>query len=191
MSFLELATLGIALGADAFSVSVAIGTRQLKLAVIIKLSLLIGLFHILMTFLGINLGRLLYNFFGNYYFEETIDQITTVIASGLLMILGMIMIYEQLKEEESINYNLNLYGWTLIILPLSVSMDALSVGFSLGMLEINTVITSLTLGIIAGVLVIVGLLVGNKIGNLIANKAEVLGGVVLILLGIHFLLSIN
>ncbi|WP_408955445.1 manganese efflux pump MntP family protein [Natroniella sp. ANB-PHB2] len=190
MSFLELVTLGIALGTDAFSVSVAIGTRQLKLSFIIKLSLMIGLFHILMTFLGINLGRLLYYFFGNYYFEETIDQVTTVIASGLLMILGMIMIYEQSKEEV-INYNLEMYGWSLIILPLSVSVDALSVGFSLGMLEINVLITCIVLGIISGILVICGLLVGNKIGDIIANKAEVLGGIVLILLGIHFLLSIN
>jgi len=185
---MEVITLGVALGTDAFSVSVAIGTKRLRLLLLLKLSLVIGIFHIIMPLLGVELGLFLHDFFGNYYFENTIDKITTTIGSGVLMILGMIMIYENLKDggEDS---SFDLYGWSLIILALSVSIDALSVGFSLGMLDANIFFSCLILGGVATAMVICGLTLGDKIGSLASGNAEILGGIVLILLGIHFLLS--
>ncbi|OCL25660.1 hypothetical protein U472_15125 [Orenia metallireducens] len=188
VSIIEVVVLGVALGTDAFSVSVAIGTRRLRLLLLLKLSLVIGIFHVIMPLLGLELGLFLHNFFGNYYFEDTIDKVTTAIGSGVLMILGMIMIYENFKSDEDDN-NFDLYGWSLIILALSVSIDALSVGFSLGMLDTNIIFSCLILGVIATVMVICGLTLGDKIGKLLSGNAEVLGGVALIVLGIHFLLS--
>lgn len=188
VNIMEVITLGVALGTDAFSVSVAIGTKRLRLLLLLKLSLVIGIFHIIMPLLGVELGLFLHDFFGNYYFENTIDKITTTIGSGVLMILGMIMIYENLKDggEDS---SFDLYGWSLIILALSVSIDALSVGFSLGMLDANIFFSCLILGGVATAMVICGLTLGDKIGSLASGNAEILGGIVLILLGIHFLLS--
>jgi putative Mn2+ efflux pump MntP len=188
VNIIEVVALGVALGTDAFSVSVAIGTKRLRLLLLLKFSLIIGIFHVIMPLVGVELGLFLHNLFGNYYFEGTIDKITTTIGSGVLMILGMIMIYENFKSDQ-VDSNFDLYGWSLIIVALSVSIDALSVGFSLGMLDANIVFSCMILGFIATVMVICGLTLGDKIGSLVSGNAEVLGGVALILLGIHFLLS--
>lgn len=187
MQLIELVCLGVALGTDAFSVSVAIGMHRIKWDVILKLSLVIAVFHVIMPLLGINLAQLLDYFFGYYYFEETIKDITSVIGAGLLMILGAIMVSESRQEREYSNFVLDLSMWGIIILAVSVSIDALSVGFSLGMLNAELLCSCLLLGTIAGVMVLLGLLLGSKIGLFLANKAQIVGGIVLILLGLHFL----
>lgn len=189
MGLIELICLGVALGTDAFSVSIAIGMTRIQWRMIIKLSLTIALFHILMPLLGINLAQLLDYFFGQYYFEATIQQITSLIGAGLLMILGLIMIKESSGEQEYSTYGFDLSFWGIIILAVSVSIDALSVGFSLGMLDANMLFSCLLLGLIAGIMVLIGLILGDKIGLVLANKAQIIGGLVLILLGLHFLLS--
>ncbi len=190
MSFLEIITLGVALGADAFSVSMVLGTVRLRILLILKLGLLIGAFHIFMPFLGMNLGHLLYHFFGHYYFEDTINSVTQLIGSGVLMILGMLMIYEGVSGEEE-DYNIVLTGWPVVMLALSVSIDALSVGFSLGMLDVRAIFNCLLFGLIAALMVMCGLIIGGKVGDLFSNKAQVLGGIILILLGVHFILSVS
>ncbi len=188
VTILELLALGVALGTDAFSVSLAIGTKRVKLMVLVKLSLLIGLFHIIMPLLGINIGYFLHNLFGNYYFEDTIDSVAQAIGSGVLMILGMLMIYDKFQNNKQ-ESNFCLYGWSLFILALSVSIDALSVGFSLGMLDAKLILGCFILGGIATLMVILGLLLGGKVADVISDKAEILGGIALIVLGIHFLIS--
>ncbi|GAB6137285.1 manganese efflux pump MntP [Halanaerobaculum tunisiense] len=190
MGAIEVLVLGIALGTDAFSVSVAIGTKDLNWFLRMKLSLIIGIFHIVMPLMGIQLGYFLQNFIGRYYFEQTINQITTFIGAGLLLILGMLMIYDSLTVESESDYYFELYGVSLFVLALSVSIDALSVGFSLGMLNAGLVFSCFVLGVIAALMVFCGTLLGAKLG-LVVEKAEVLGGLALILLGIHLILSIS
>ncbi|GAB6099500.1 manganese efflux pump MntP family protein [Halanaerocella petrolearia] len=187
MGPIEVLILGLALGTDAFSVSVAIGTKRLNWLLVLKLSLIIGAFHVLMPLIGVELGHLLQHFFGHYYFEDTIDQITTVIGSGLLMILGMLMIYDQMTSSKK-EFKFDLYGISVLILAFSVSIDALSVGFSLGMLNAGLLLSCFALGIIAALMVASGLLIGTKLGNLI-DKAQILGGLALVLLGLHLILT--
>lgn len=189
MELLELVCLGVALGTDAFSVSVAIGINRIKWPIILKFSLVTALCHIFMPLLGINLARLLDCFFGQYYFEETIQYITSLIGAGLLMILGLIMIIESRGRQERRNYVFDLSWGGILILALSVSLDALSVGFSLGMLDVKILFSCLLLGSIAGIMVLIGLLLGNKIGLVLATKAQLIGGIVLILLGLQLLFS--
>lgn len=189
MQLMELMCLGVALGTDAFSVSVAVGMSRIRWQMILKLSIVIAVFHILMPLLGINLAQLLDYFFGQYYFKETIKDITSVIGAGLLMILGAIMIIESRNNEKYNDYDFDLSMWGMIILAVSVSIDALSVGFGLGMLNVKMLCSCLILGLIAGVMVLVGLLLGDKIALFLANKAQIIGGIVLILLGVHFLCS--
>ncbi|MGM0501237.1 MAG: manganese efflux pump MntP family protein [Bacillota bacterium] len=189
MELIELFVLGVALGTDAFSVSVAVGLNRVNWGLIIKLSLTVALFHVLMPLLGINLARILDYFFGQYYFEETLEQITGVIGAGLLMILGMIMIVDSRREDKYDNLYFDWSNWTIIILSLSVSIDALSVGFSLGMMEVKVFLSCLVLGLLAGIMVVLGLLLGNKAGLILASQAQLVGGLALILLGVHFLCS--
>ncbi|MBM7557023.1 manganese efflux pump MntP [Halanaerobacter jeridensis] len=189
MQLIELICLGVALGTDAFSVSVAVGMNRINWSLILKLSLVIAVFHVIMPLLGINLAQLLDHFFGHYYFEETIKNITSVIGAGLLIILGTIMIVESRQEREYGDFAFDLSLWGIIILAVSVSIDALSVGFSLGMLNVKILCSCLVLGSIAGLMVLFGLLLGKKIGLVLATKAQIIGGIVLIFLGLHFLFS--
>ena len=189
MGLLELLILGLALGTDAFSVSVAVGTKRLKWPVVAKLTLLVGSLHILMPLLGIKLGQLLHHLFGHYYFKSTIDKISEGIGAGVLMILGMVMIHDNLVNNEQPNDGFDLYGVSLFIVAVSVSIDALSVGFSLSMLQAKLVGSCLVLGLIAGAMVLAGLLVGQKMTKLV-DKAELLGGLALILLGLKFFLGL-
>ena len=99
------------------------------------------------------------------------------------------MIIESRNNEKYNDYDFDLSMWGMIILAVSVSIDALSVGFGLGMLNVKMLCSCLILGLIAGVMVLVGLLLGDKIALFLANKAQIIGGIVLILLGVHFLCS--
>ncbi|WP_027339907.1 manganese efflux pump MntP family protein [Halonatronum saccharophilum] len=189
MGRIELLALGIALGTDAFSIAMAIGVRRIGLILIIKLSLLIGALHIIMPLLGMGVGYVLHTFFGSYYFEGTIDNIASLLGAGILMILGMVMVYESLSSKDICDLEFSLRGWPLLVLALSVSIDALSVGFTLGILNSSVIISSFILGLITTFMVILGLFIGNKVGCLLKGRAEVLGGVTLILLGIHLMVS--
>jgi len=142
-----------------------------------------------MPLLGINLAQGLDYFFGQYYFEETIRHITNLIGAGLLMILGLIMIIESRDKSERTISDFNLSWLGIMILALSVSLDALSVGFSLGMLDVKILFSCLLLGLIAGIMVLLGLSLGNKIGLVLATKAQLAGGIVLILLGLQLFFS--
>ncbi len=189
MQLVELVALGLALGTDAFSVSLAVGMNRFDWRLILKLSLIVALFHVLMPLIGINLAQLLDYFFGHYYFETTIEQITKAIGAGLLMILGLIMIIDSSEETGYNNYGFELSIGAMIILAISVSIDALSVGFSLGMLNVKMIFSCMILGLIAGMMVVSGLFVGSKFGVFLAGKAKTIGGLILIGLGIQLLFT--
>jgi putative Mn2+ efflux pump MntP len=78
-----------------------------------------------------------------------------------------------------------LTGWTLIVLALSVSIDALAAGFSLGMLEVDLVLLSSILGLVIFIIGILGLGLGRSIGCFIGLRAGLVGGIVLVILGGH------
>lgn len=187
MSAWETFALAVALGTDAFSVAIICGVQQFKNKSILKISGVIALFHIFMPLIGIYGGRLiedvllfLFNIQGN------LDAILNLIGSGLLVLIGAYMIIERWLETEEELCNFNVRGWGLIVLALSVSIDSLSVGISLGMLgNINFMIT-LVIGIVAGLMMGSGLVFGSKIGYFMGEKAQMIGGIALIFLGIHF-----
>ncbi|MCK8824597.1 manganese efflux pump MntP [Fuchsiella alkaliacetigena] len=195
METLKLIFLGMALGVDAFSVATALGTRGFKAGQVLKISLVIGFFHILMSLVGLNLGYL-----ANYIFASQLnlnqlilDRLTTLLGSSLLIVLGVVMIYQSLTEHEAVAAELknwSLTGWGLLILALSVSIDALSIGFGLAMLAVNFVLACFLFGIISALLVALGLLLGKKVSSFLGEYSEVFGGGILISIGIYFLLTI-
>ncbi|NLJ84081.1 MAG: manganese efflux pump [Halanaerobiaceae bacterium] len=189
MSIFETMTLSIALGTDAFSVAVACGcgAQELNRKNVIRASSVIALFHIFMPLIGFYgagfLEKLLLNLFN---LQGKVDNILALIGSGLLMLLGFYMIIERWLEKEEDPCNFHLEGWGLLLLAVSVSIDSLSVGIGLGMLgNINPMIT-LIIGPVAGLMMAAGLRCGSRIGCYVGDKAQFLGGFVLILLGLHF-----
>lgn len=187
MSFWETIMLAIALGTDAFSVAIVCGIQQFSHKNILKISVIIAVFHIIMPVLGAYGGHiiqdLLIYFFG---LNRSIDHILSLVGSGLLMIIGFYMVIEKWLNREEELCNFNIKGWGMFVLAFSVSIDSLSVGISLGMLgHISTIIT-LIIGLTAGIMMASGLYFGSKLGHFIGEEAQVFGGLGLIALGLHF-----
>ena len=78
-----------------------------------------------------------------------------------------------------------LNSWGLLVLGASVSMDALSVGFTLGTRQVDLLLTALVIGVVAGVMTLAGLLLGRFVGRRTGEKAVLLGGVILVAIGIR------
>jgi putative Mn2+ efflux pump MntP len=119
---------------------------------------------------------------------ELISDYDHWLAFALLGIIGGRMIWESFHSKASKSTDVTRI---LILLTLSVatSIDALAVGLSFAFLEINIVIATVTIGVTAFLISIVGLLVGKKVGSLVGKRAECVGGVILIGIGIKILLE--
>lgn len=178
----ELFTLflmAFALGMDAFSVGLGMGMFKLRLRQIIKIGLTIGAFHVVMPLMGMIAGRFL---------SENFGEIAGYIGGGLLIILGIQMIWTGFKEEEA--YRITPVGFGLIIFAISVSLDSFSVGLSLGIYQAKTLIVLLCFGISATVLTWLGLLISRKAQSWLGKYGEVLGGGILFFFGINLLLHV-
>lgn len=187
MSIWEVFTLAIALGTDAFSVAIVCGIQQFANKSILKISIVIAIFHIIMPLIGIYGGKYIGELL-SYLFkiDGDLDSVFSLIGSGLLILIGFYMIVERWLETEEELCNFNIQGWGLMVLAFSVSIDSLSVGISLGMLgNINFIITIL-IGIVAGFMMGSGLYFGSRFGCFLGEKAQFIGGFALVVLGVHF-----
>lgn len=181
MGIVELVVLSIGLAMDAFAVSVCKGLSMSKMswkkACII--GLYFGIFQALMPLIGYLLG---------INFQEKIDNIDHWIAFILLGIIGINMIKEAMsKQKESSNDSIKFKD--MIVLAIATSIDALAVGITFAFLKVNILLAISLIGIITLVLSIIGVKIGNIFGNKYEKKAQLVGGIILILLGIKILLE--
>jgi len=180
---LELFTimvLAVALGTDSFSVCLGIGTTGVRTNNIFRISIIIGVFHVVMPLIGLILGDLMGKLAGN---------IAGSVGAIILILLGGKIIWENLRgdgNEPSINYN-SLGG--ILILAFSVSLDALSIGFSLGALGTPLSLAIVVFGAVAFLMSGLGLMLGRQLNTIIGQRAEIGGGIILIALGVFALLG--
>ncbi|ARK32757.1 manganese efflux pump MntP [Halalkalibacter krulwichiae] len=175
----ELVTLFLmasALGMDAFSVALGMGMLGLRLRQIFHIGVTIGLFHIVMPLFGMLTGKLLSNYFG---------MIATYIGGGLLLIIGLQMVWASFQSEEE--SSLELIGFGLILFAVGVSLDSFSAGLSFGILGAKTALTVLMIGFMSMVLSWVGLLIGARFQKYIGSYGELLGGCILIGFGLKLI----
>jgi putative Mn2+ efflux pump MntP len=129
---------------------------------------------------------------GWYVGYQVSDYVTTFdhwIAFILLFYIGSKMIYESSKEDEEKNgYNPS-KGSKLILLSIATSIDALAVGLSLAFLKVEIFTPSLLIGIITATFSFLGVKIGRKFGKRYSQKAELLGGLILIGIGIKILIE--
>lgn len=184
MGVLEIIFIGIGLAMDAFAVSICKGLSMKKMdwkkAGII--GLYFGGFQALMPAIGFFLGA---------GFESKIKSIDHWIAFILLFFLGANMIKEAIKEDgkEEKDNNDNTDFKTMIILAIATSIDALAVGITFAFLSVNILLAISIIGIITFVISTVGVKIGNVFGDKYEKKAEIAGGVILILIGVNILLE--
>ncbi len=184
MSFLELFLIAVGLSADAFSVSVCKGLnmRKLNLKHAYVIALFFGVFQAVMPLLGYLLGT---------GFSEYIEKYDHWIAFVLLAFIGGKMAIEAIREKdgEAEEKTDTLSIGELTILAVATSIDALAVGITFAFLKVNILPSVLLIGVTTFALSLGGVLLGNRFGAKYKSKAEIAGGVILILIGLKILLE--
>ena len=178
----ELIITAIALSMDAFAVSICKGLAMKKAS--IKEMAIVGLwfggFQALMPLIGYFLGSA---------FEKYIVAVDHWIAFTLLALIGALMIKEGCSKEEE-DADASLCFKTMLLMAIATSIDALAVGISYGILpNVNIWVAISSIGIITFLLCMIGVKLGNVFGAKYKSKAELVGGVILILIGLKILLE--
>ncbi len=176
---LTLMIMAFALGMDAFSVGLGMGMIPLRLLQIFKIGITIGGFHVVMPLTGMAIGKLLSAHYGT---------IATLVGGCLLLLLGLQMIISSFRPGE--DKMITPVGIGLFVFSISVSLDSFSVGLSLGIYGVRTILTVTLFGIFSTVLTWGGLLLGRKVQNWLGTYSEVLGGSILFIFGLKLLLPI-
>lgn len=174
--FVSLVFMAFALGMDAFSVSLGMGMQLIRLKRIAFIGIVIGLFHMIMPFVGIMLGKAI---------SGQIGQVTVFIGSILLIVIGLQMFFSAFNHD--VKKIIQPTGFGLILFALSVSLDSFSVGLSLGMSGVKTFIALLLFGGVSMVLTWIGMIAGKKVHGFLGVYSEMLGGSILCVFGLLLL----
>ncbi len=167
---------------DAFAV--ALGTSlalpRLTGRHLFRLGWHFGLFQALMPIAGWLAGLTV---------QRWIVAIDHWIAFGLLLFIGVRMIREAIAGEEERSGTDPTRGWSLVLLSVATSIDALAVGLTLAMLGISIWFPALIIGLVAGGLTLCGMVLGRRIGAAWGPRVEIAGGVILIAIGLKILVE--
>lgn len=199
MDIISIVLIAVGLSMDAFAVSVSngISIRDLKLRHALKIGLYFGVFQALMPLAG---------WFAGSQFKEYIITIDHWIAFILLAFIGGKMIREAYTDSceisgsgdvvsemaitgrEEVRENPLRMG-RLLVLAVATSIDALAVGISFAFLNISILWTASLIGMITFVICVAGVYIGRKFGCLFQKKAEIIGGLILIFIGLKILME--
>lgn len=181
MNLFSLFLIAVGLSMDAFAVSICKGLAMQKIT--LKKACIVGLwfgaFQAIMPSVGYLLGS---------QFEHYITSIDHWIAFILLCIIGLSMIREALSKKEEVA-DASLAVKNMFMLAVATSIDALAVGVTFAFLQVAIVPAVLFIGVITFLLSAIGVKIGNVFGTRYKSKAELTGGIILILMGIKILLE--
>lgn len=180
MDLLPIILIAFGLSMDAASVSAVSGSSLGKNNILngAKISFFFGLFQAVMPIIGWFLGIKL---------EEAIKNIDHWIAFILLALIGVRMIYGSLKKQEE---KIDTSGYyNLILLSIATSIDALVVGITLGLMNISIFLSAMIIGVITFAVCFLAYLLGEKLGLVIGKKAEIIGGIILIFIGLKIFIE--
>ena len=192
MGILELLLLAVGLSMDAFAVSVCKGLamKQVRLRDAAICGGWFGSFQALMPMIGYLLGA---------RFEQYVNRFSSWIAFILLAAIGANMIREALSTEEEEHASAGLDVKTMFLMAVATSIDALAVGITFACIPVqlmaaasqlaNTVLAVCIIGVTTCIISCAGVKVGNLFGTRYKAKAEIAGGIILILIGLKILLE--
>ena len=179
MGFWELFILAVGLSMDAFAVSVCKGLSlgKIKAKHMCLAGIWFGGFQALMPLVGYFLGS---------FFAAVITKYSHWIAFALLAFLGAKMIKESFESEE-LDDNM---GWkTMLVLAVATSIDASAVGVTFAFLDVNILFAVIVIGVTTFAFSAAGVKIGSVFGEKYKSKAEIAGGIILILIGLKILLD--
>lgn len=184
MGFIELFILAIGLSMDAFAVSICKGlsTKKATLGQMAKCGLWFGGFQALMPLLGFLLGSL---------FADAIKSVDHWVAFVLLAFIGGNMLKEAFsKGDETNDSQADFSVKTMFTMAIATSIDALAVGVSLAMAgNVNIYVAIALIGVVTCVLSGAGVKIGSVFGDKFEKKAQIAGGVILIIIGVKILIE--
>jgi putative Mn2+ efflux pump MntP len=184
MSFIELLLTAVALSMDAFAVSTCKGLnlRMMNWKRAGLIGLFFGGFQALMPLIGWLLGK---------QFEHLITSVDHWIVFALLSIIGGKMIYDALKPGEDCECPVEdkLDIKELVGLSFATSIDALAVGISFAFLNVKILPSIAVIGVTTCLLSMAGVAIGQKFGSKYQDRATLVGGIVLVLIGLRILLE--
>jgi putative Mn2+ efflux pump MntP len=180
MDGLELFAIAIGLSMDAFAV--AVGKGLCMPTIQYRYALMTGLF-----FGGFQAAMPLAGFFLGVQFEDYLTAVDHWIIFGLLCLIGLNMILESRREEKELCDIMSLKS--MFMLSLATSIDALAVGITFAFLHVDILFSVGVIGITTFVLSCFGVVIGNLFGAKFKSKAEIAGGIILILIGVKILLE--
>ncbi len=182
MNLLEVFLIALSMAMDAFAICLSAGAHELTTGPrpTFRLAFHFGLFQFLMPVLG-------------WYAGATIERYITAydhwVGFGLLAFVGGRMIISGFNPNADAHKNDPSRGWNLVLLSIAVSIDALAVGFSLGIVGVTIWTPAVVIGVVTGLVSWLGLRLGNKLGEKFGKRMDVAGGIVLILIGVRILLA--
>lgn len=187
--FIPIMLVAVVLGADSFSLAMGMGLKGVSRSYELKFSSMVGIFHVIMPLIGLALGMAAGHFLGVW---------ASRLGAAVLAYLGIDMIWKGYSEVKPKSGQLNrekgmirkkenlAEGWiNLTLLTTSVSIDALTVGFSLGTLFMMPLYYPvLIIGAVAGIMTMAGFQGGKMFSRMIGTYAQIAGGVILISLAV-------
>jgi len=184
MNFFLVLVIALALAMDAFAVSVGVSLSLEKITRLqtFRLAFCFGFFQFFMPLIGWFAGRNILRY---------IQAFDHWIAFGLLAFIGSKMILESFKRKETPAERSSdpTKGLSLFFLSVATSIDALAVGLSFAVLHVSILHPAVIIGLVASFMTILGVKIGPVLGQLVGKRAELLGGLVLIFIGIKMLLE--
>ena len=181
MTLFELFVIAVGLSMDAFAVSICKGLSMQKMSW--KKALVVGLY-----FGGFQAGMPLLGYFLGSRFQEKIMAFDHWIAFILLCLIGVNMIRESFsKEEEQTDASISFRS--MVPLAVATSIDALAVGVTFAFLRVEIVPAVSFIGIVTLLLSMAGVKAGNVFGSRYKSRAELVGGIILVLMGVKILIE--
>lgn len=177
----SLSLLAVALGMDAFSVSLGIGMQDIRLKRIFLIGLVIGFFHFIMPFFGILFGQALAGPIGGW---------AEVLGGLLLTGIGLHMFFQAFQEDHPNREGIFRFtpaGFSLFLIGFTVSIDSFSVGLSLGIVGVRLLLVLSFFCIASMLMAWVGMLLARKTRGFLGVYSELLGGSILIGFGLFAL----
>ena len=167
---------------DAFAVCLGIGaTRQAEgPRATFRLSFHFGLFQFLLPIVGWVAGLTVVRY---------IEPYDHWVAFLLLAFVGGRMIYSSFNGKEEAGKNDPSRGWNMVLISVAVSIDALAVGLSLAVVNLDIWYPAVVIGVVTGLMSLLGLHLGNRLGRVFGKRMEMIGGVLLILIGMRIVIT--
>lgn len=177
MNPISLIFLALAMSTDAFAAAIGKGAslHKPRLTEALRTGLIFGVIEAITPVVGWGIGQVATRY------VESLDH---WIAFTLLLVLGLHMIYNGLKHEDAEEEKPNQHSFlVLAVTAFATSIDALAVGVGLAFVNVNILVAALAIGLATTVMVTLGVMLGRVLGTMVGKRAEIVGGIVLMLVG--------